>query len=127
MFLVGLFTWWYGRGWQGQLLRVRERLRTTFDFFSIGQLLGTLFAPYRQISAGRAKGSLAVLARAVVDQLISRVIGAIIRLFTILAGVVVLALLLVFEALIIAFWVLLPLFPVIGLLMMAIGWVPQWR
>lgn len=127
MFLVGLFTWWYGGGWKGQLLRVRDRLQATLDFFSIPQLLKTFFSPFRQISAGKTSGATGVVIRAFFDKLLSRVIGSVIRFFTIIFGVVVLLAQLVYEALIVIFWLLLPLFPAIGLIMMIVGWVPQWR
>lgn len=126
MFLVGMISWWYGRGVAGQFGRIRDRLVATFSFFSIGQLLVTLFAPFRQISAGTVRGSLATQLRAFFDQTISRVIGAIVRLFTIAAGVIVLALQLIGELVVMIVWLLLPLFPVAGFIMFAIGWVPQW-
>ena len=126
MFLVGIISWWYGPGWRGQVARVRERLSATASFFSIGQLFSTLFSPFRQISAGRAKGSLAIVARALVDQLISRVIGAIVRLFTIIAGIIALTVQCIVEFVILIFWLIAPFFPVAGFIMFAIGWAPKW-
>lgn len=126
MFLVGMISWWYGRGLKGQFGRIRDRFVSTLQFFSVGQLLSTLFAPFRQISAGRVQGSLAMQMRAFFDQTISRVIGAIVRLFTILAGLIVLLVQIIGEALIIVVWLTLPLFPIAGFIMLAIGWVPQW-
>jgi hypothetical protein len=126
MFLVGMISWWYGRGWRGQFARVRDRLVQTASFFSIGQLLKTLFSPFRQISAGKVNGSIAVMVRAFFDQLISRIIGAIVRFFTIIFGIIVLVVQALYEALILIVWLFLPAFPVVGLIMMAIGWVPSW-
>lgn len=126
MFLVGLLQWWYGRGWIGQLTQAKERLLATLNFFSIDQLLLTLFAPFRQISAGSVRGSASVVMRAFFDKTISRVIGAIVRLFTILFGAVVLVIQAVVEGAIIVFWLLIPLFPLIGFILFAIGWVPAW-
>jgi hypothetical protein len=126
MFLVGMISWWYGRGWQVQFGRVKARLVATIQFFSIGQLFATLFSPFRQISAGKTKGSLGTVMRAFVDQLISRVIGAFVRLFTIIAGIIVLFVQCVVEVIVLIFWLFLPLFPIAGLIMFAIGWVPSW-
>jgi hypothetical protein len=126
MFLVGMISWWYGRGWRGQFRRVHSRLVQTASFFSIGQLLTTFFAPFRQISAGKADGPLAVVIRAFVDQLISRVIGSIVRFFTIIAGVVALILQALYEGIVLIVWLFLPVFPVVGLIMLAVGWVPSW-
>jgi hypothetical protein len=126
MFLVGMISWWYGRGWQVQFGRVKARLVATIQFFSIGQLFATLFSPFRQISAGKTKGSLGTVMRAFVDKLISRVIGAFVRLFTIIAGIIVLFVQCVVEVIVLIFWLFLPLFPIAGLIMFAIGWVPSW-
>lgn len=126
MFLVGMISWWYGSGWQAQFARVRDRIMATADFFSIGQLVSTLFSPFRQISAQKVSGPLADLARAFFDQLISRVIGAIIRSFTILFGIILIVLQSVYEVVILLFWLLLPVFPIAGLILMALGWVPRW-
>ena len=126
MFLVGIMSWWYGSGWIGQLGRVRSRLTGTASFFSIGQLAGTLFSPFRQISAESSGGPAAVQLRAFFDKTLSRVIGAIVRLFTIFAGIVTILFQALFELIIVVMWLVLPLFPVIGFIAFAIGWVPQW-
>jgi hypothetical protein len=126
MFLVGIISWWYGSGWKGQLLRARNRLTATAGYFSIGQLLSTLFSPFRQISAGSTSGSLATQARAFFDKTLSRVIGAIVRSFTILAGMIALTVQGVYELTILVLWLVLPSLPVVGLIAFAIGWVPRW-
>jgi hypothetical protein len=126
MFLVGMISWWYGRGWRGQFRRVRSRLAQTASFFSIGQLLMTLFAPFRQISAGRVDGSFAVVMRALADRLLSRVIGSIVRSFTIIVGIIALVFQTLYESIVLIVWLFLPVFPVAGLVMLAVGWVPAW-
>lgn len=127
MFLVGLISWWYGRGWVGQWARMAARFRSTLEFFSIGQLMATLFSPFRQISAGNSGDrSFGGMFRAFLDKLISRIIGAIVRFFTILAGLVVITLQGVYELAIMVIWWFVPLLPLVGFVMLAIGWVPTW-
>lgn len=127
MFLVGLISWWYGRGWIGQWKRMASRFKTTLDFFSVGQLLATLFAPFRQISATSGNnGSFSAAMRAAFDKLISRIIGAIVRFFTILAGLVVISLQAVYELIIVIAWWFVPVVPLVGFVLLAIGWVPVW-
>ena len=126
MFLVGIISWWYGSGWKGQLQRIRDRIKATAAYFSIGQLFSTLFSPFRQISVGSTSGSIAVQLRAFSDKTISRGIGAIVRLFTILAGVIIMIIQFIFELVILVLWLVLPIFPIVGLIMFAIGWVPSW-
>jgi hypothetical protein len=128
MFLVGLISWWYGRGWVGQSKRMLLRFKSTLDFFSIGQLLSTLFSPFRQISASPSGGSdFASALRNTFDKLISRIIGSIIRLATIIFGFIVIIFQAVYELLIMIGWWILPLLPIAGFVLVAIGWVPLWK
>lgn len=127
MFLVGLISWWYGRGWVGQWGRILQGFSSTLEFFSVGQLLQTLFDPFRQISASNGSdGSFGGALRGFIDKLISRIIGSIVRLFTIFAGVVAIIFQAVYVLVIIVLWWLLPLFPFAGLVLFAIGWTPTW-
>lgn len=127
MFLVGLISWWYGRGWIGQLKRMAGRFSATLEFFSVGQLFSTLFSPFRQISAGASgDGSIGGAFRGFVDQTISRVIGGFVRFFTIIFGLIVIVLQALYEVMIMIAWWFLPLLPIAGFIMLAIGWVPSW-
>lgn len=127
MFLVGLISWWYGRGWAQQWKQIADRFAATIEFFSIGQLAATLFSPFRQISASGGDGSFGGAMRAFVDQLISRIIGAIVRFFTILIGVLVITLQAIYELIIMIAWWFVPLLPLVGAIMLAVGWVPTWK
>jgi len=127
MFLVGILTWWYGDGWRERAILIRNRIASTNDYFSVGLLVSTLFAPFRQISAGSVDGPTAVQIRAFFDTLISRMIGAIVRSFMVIFGLVVILIQAIFGIIVMACWVIIPLLPVIGLLMMVVGWVPSWQ
>lgn len=125
MLFVSLLRWWYGLGWRDQLKLVRRRLDRTADYFSIGLSLRSLFKPFRQIDADRAKkGSLDVIMRALFDQLFSRFIGSVARTFLILLGSVALF----FEALVggirLGFWPVIPFVPLIALPVAMTGWIP---
>lgn len=121
-----MFSWWYGAGWRQRAMTVRERLLATMDYFSIDILLRTYFSPFRQISAGRVEGPLGVKLQAFFDKLISRIIGATVRTFIMLIGVVCIAFQTISGGFILATWVIVPLFPVIGVFLFAIEWVPSW-
>lgn len=126
MVIVGLLSWWYTAGWRQQMRLLGERLARAFDTFSIDLLVKTWFSPFRQISAGKVNGPIGVQLRAFADRLISRVVGGVIRTGVIIFGsiwLLVVALAGVVELLL---WLVVPLFPVIGALLMAIGWVPSW-
>lgn len=126
MFLVGILSWWYGDGWRARAAMIGNRIARTSDYFSVGLLLSTLFSPFRQISAGAVEGGIAIQLRALLDKLISRIIGAIVRTFMILFGLVTIVLQATFGGIVLVAWMVVPLFPIVGLLITVVGWVPTW-
>jgi hypothetical protein len=113
MLFLAMVSWWYTDGWMGLGRRLLRRLSNTFDFFSIGLLLKSLFAPFRQISVGRVQGSVNVQLRAWADRQISRAIGAMVRLAVILFGTVAILALVTISVIIMLAWPLVPLVPII--------------
>lgn len=93
-----------------------ERIQGALRFFSVPLLITSLFAPFRQISAGRVSGSLSVQLQAFGDRLFSRVIGAIVRSFLILFGIVTVVVMAVLLVVCAVAWPLLPVAPLIGAL-----------
>ena len=126
MVIVWALSWWYGAGWKARLLRLREQLAESYDYFSIGLLLRTLVSPYKQISAGQVSGPIGVKWRAFVDRLISRVIGAFVRMLFIIVGVVWMAVQAVFGIVILLAWMFVPFGPLIGFIAMLSWWTPSW-
>lgn len=126
MFLAGIISWWYSDGFVSRIKLVKNRLAYLADFFSINLLISTLFAPYRQISAGRVLGPINIRIRAFFDRLLSRIIGACVRTFMIILGTLVMIFQIIFGIAEFFIWLILPIFPVAGLILMVIGWVPQW-
>ena len=111
MLVINLFQWWYSGGWATFARHLKERLQASLDFFSVGSLLRTLFSPFRQIDAG-GKGI-----RAFFDTLISRLIGAAVRILILIVGVVVLIVQTVFGLILLVLWPLVPLMPIAGLVL----------
>ena len=124
MFIIGMLSWWYGAGWRQRVVILRERLAKTVDYFSIDLLAKTLFAPFRQISAGRVNGPLGVKMQAFFDRLISRMIGMMIRSTMIVMGVGTIIVYSVLGLITVIMWAFIPLLPLIGVLIMLSGWVP---
>ncbi len=121
LLVVELLRWWYTAGWRQRAGRIAVQLEGTIDYFSMDLLLKTLFAPFRQISAGKVDGSLEVKLRALVDKLFSRVIGAFVRTLIIIIGAIVILLQVIIGLLILLGWALLPLLPVAGLILSVKG------
>ena len=127
MFIVGLFQWWYGVGWANRLQLAKTSLFKTSDFFSIGILLKTLFAPFRQISAASGvNDTIGEKFRAAFDKLFSRIIGAIVRTGMVVIGLVFLLVNSIFLLFSIFLWPFIPILPIIGIILAASGWVPIW-
>lgn len=124
---MGAISWWYGEGWKQRAGLIRERLARTLDFFSIGLLLRTLFSPFRQISAGKVNGPLGVKLRALADKLISRLIGAGLRLVMILTASLTVTVQAVFGVMILIVWAFVPLLPLVGVVLWTMGWSPTWN
>ncbi|MGD8373328.1 MAG: hypothetical protein PVI21_00520 [Candidatus Woesebacteria bacterium] len=120
MLFISMFSWWYGLGWLQLMQRAVGRVGSVLDFFSVGELLKTLFSPYRQISVGQVNGPLSVKLRAWFDLQISRIIGAMIRLVVIIAGLFAAILSLILAFVLVLGWPILPVLPLIALFM-AIG------
>jgi len=119
-----MLSWWYTTGWRQRVSLLKEKLASTVDYFSIDLLLRTLFSPYRQISAGKVNGPLGVQMRAFFDRLISRMIGAMIRLFMIVVGVIAIILHIFIGFILVICWAIVPLMPLLGLVLFMSGWIP---
>lgn len=124
MVIAGILLWWYGPGWRGRAMALRDKLAGTMDYFSIDLLFRTLFSPYRQISAGKVRGPLGVQMRAMMDRFISRIIGAMIRFTMILIGSFAIVFYACIGLILLIVWAAVPLLPVIGLLLFLTGWMP---
>lgn len=124
MVIVGLISWWYTTGWRQRLTFMREHLAKMYDLFSFDLLLKTLFSPFRQISAGGVNGPIAVQLRAFADQMVSRLVGATVRTIVLLVGVVTLICSLVWNALVVLLWGVIPLLPIVGVVLAMSGWIP---
>lgn len=88
------------------------------EVFSTGDLLRTLFAPFRQTYAGKIRGPIGEQFRAFADRSISRVIGAIVRLGLVFCALILSVGTIIFASLTLLVWPLLPLLPIISVILM---------
>lgn len=116
-----LTRWWYGAGWLGELELQARRLSRVESYFDFRSLILTLFNPFRQIDAGARRGGLAVQLRALVDSVISRLVGALARITLLFIGVVWWLVSLVFSVGWLIIWPFLPLSPLLGFVGMIAG------
>ena len=122
MLMVGFLQWWYTRGWSGFVHGLVNKLRNMADFFSLGLLLKTLFSPFRQISAYASdNANIQQRIQEFFDKLLSRVIGAIVRIIVIISGIVTLTVMVIFGVILFIIWPLMPLMPIAGVVMAIMG------
>ena len=125
MVITSLLSWWYVEGRREQLTRIKWAFIRMADRFSIGLLIKTLFAPFRQISADeQARGN--NLATVITDKLVSRLIGCFMRTIMIIVGTITLILLAIVSAIRMLMWPLLPVLPIVGVILMVVVGAP-WK
>lgn len=103
--------WWYGRGWAGALANIKGRAEALSDMFSVSILLRTLFSPWRRIITYPGAGIDAHM-KAMVDNLVSRFIGFLVRVTVLISAGLVFLLLIVLSALELVLW---PFWPLIAI------------
>ncbi len=108
--------WHYSRAWLELFQVWRNLLWFVIQFFSIPQLMLSWLAPWKRMTEGRGeKWDLEDLASFIIINIISRIIGAIMRTIVICIGLVSLAVTLAGGIATIVFWALAPLV-IIGLM-----------
>lgn len=85
-------------------------------------LVNTWFAPFRQTYSGSVGGSIDMQLRGAIDNLVSRVIGFIVRTILLLSGVAVCGMAFVGGLIVLLVWAFIPLLPLIAIVLTAIGW-----
>ena len=123
MAITEMFLWWYSSGWKVFVGKLKTALSSITDFFSMGSLVRTLFKPYRQISAEVARdgASLDIKFHMFLDRLISRIVGFFSRLTLLFAGIIIIIFGGIFSLILIILWPIIPLLPVVGIILTAIG------
>lgn len=114
MLVLGLFSWWYSQGWLLQMRKAQRRFIRTALLFSTPILLRTLFSPWRRIITYPG-ASLDAKLRAVIDNLVSRVVGFFVRLIVLISSFVALLAVAAIGLIIIVAWPLIPV-AILGLL-----------
>jgi len=112
------YLWWHYTQAIFELLHVYRNFVWFFArFFSLTELFGSLFAPFRRITedAGRP-WNLEDLAARIIINTISRIIGAIIRSVLIFCGLIVLTLLTTSLLVVLVAWFFAPALITIGCL-----------
>lgn len=106
MAIAYLLGWWYGQGWSWLLKIIRKNLQVLGETFSVPILLKTLFAPWKQIQTA---SNFQNFFQAMIDNLVSRLIGAVVRFFMLIAAFVLTCGVLVGGLALLIIWPVFPL------------------
>ena len=121
MLAYGLISWWYLDGYKLFAKKLWTKLGDTVDLFSIGSLLKTLFAPYRQIAANEQGKSLDAKFMVFLDRLVSRLVGGVCRIGIVLIGIIVILIQFICSIISLIIWPILPLSPLIFIMFYVAG------
>ncbi|HUT96058.1 MAG TPA: hypothetical protein VMW82_00590 [Candidatus Paceibacterota bacterium] len=117
--LLVFWKWYYGEAAGNVLDAWRNFVIFALNYFSIPLLLKTLFAPWKRDITRKPRGlDIKKFLDYLAFNLISRGLGFLVRLITILVGIVFLILVTVVGAIFFALWLVMPLV-LLGLLIFA--------
>jgi ABC-type multidrug transport system fused ATPase/permease subunit len=108
LMLIELLKWWYGAGWLDAWRGVGRSTKKVEHSFSIPVLTKNLFAPWKQITTRPGK-ALDERLRAMADNLVSRTVGFIVRMFTLAIAAAVIIFNLTWRLAVTVAWPLVPL------------------
>lgn len=122
MIIADMLGWWYSRGWMWALHQLFVlRTRHIAEFFSITDLLKTLFAPFRQDVIDTSRAPLSVKLQAFGGNIISRIFGFLIRTTLIMVGLLTIILHIFVGIAAIIAWPFLPATPLLAFFFMMNG------
>jgi len=110
MFAVLLLSWWYSSGWSWLAKRAAVKYKLIGEALSVGILLRTFFAPWKQIQSAT---TLQNFIQSTVDNIVSRVVGMVIRIFMLFTALILYLLLTVFIVVSFVSWPIIPLLVII--------------
>lgn len=102
------FTWWYFDEPQYLWRSIIIITKKIYFGFSIGMLVSTLFDPWKKDVIYAENVSLDVRFRIMIDNLVSRFIGFVMRFFTVLIGLTSTGLSFIFLLVLFLSWLLMP-------------------
>ncbi len=108
--IFAIYFWWhYGPGLKGLIQVWKNFLLFGWHYFSVGLLLSTLFSPWHRISSSRGRGfDIGRWSRAFSEDLIARILGAIVRSIVIILGLFFESIVLAVGAGLVFIWLTMP-------------------
>jgi hypothetical protein len=107
MLFLEFFKWWYGDGWRQAAKGSLNLVNKVQLSFSLPVLLKTLFSPWKRIITPSGR-TLEDKMRAMLDNLVSRVVGFFVRIFSLVAAIILIAGAAVMGVIMAIAWPLIP-------------------
>lgn len=120
MFVKVFLSWWYREGWADVAKSLNRRAVNVAQIFSVNQLLSTLFAPWRRIITYPG-ASFQDKFRAWTDNIFSRTIGFVIRIFVLFIALLMTLFISLLTIIELILWPILPV-GIIGALLVGLIW-----
>lgn len=123
---MSFLTWWYGKGLAWRAEKILDGIERSIDTFSLGLLIKTWFAPFRQIDAlGVSNASIEVRIKKSFDKLFSRFIGAFLRTIIMIIGIFFISFKAIWGLAMLILWLISPVLPIILAVIFTTGWTPK--
>lgn len=106
--LFEFFVWWYGPGWLDAWKNCFTWVKNVEQAFSVDVLLKTLFSPWKRIISSPGR-SIDEKFRGLIDNLISRTVGFMVRLMVLVIALVMIAVMAVAGLVLAILWPVMPL------------------
>ena len=106
-FVPALLIWWYGRGLTDLFSFLLALLDYIQNLFSVTVLLKTLFSPWKKMVGERGRG-IDGLKIWLLDNLVSRGVGFVVRVLMIFVFMIAFLAFLIFSVIAIIFWLFMP-------------------
>lgn len=117
--MAGFFIWWFDYV-PSRIVYVAEKtIAKVFSFFSIDLLAKTLFLPWKRDEIDTSNLALDDKLRVLVMNLVSRLVGAIVRFFTIIIGLAAIALVIILATASLLVFILSPV-GAVGLILISV-------
>jgi hypothetical protein len=107
--MIVYFVWWYGQTPIFICQAIINITQKIFSSFSVVLLLKTLFDPWKRDVLAVENASLDVRFNLWLQNLVSRLVGFVVRFFTIIAGLISTAVVFIFLLAIFLVWLLMPI------------------
>jgi hypothetical protein len=115
--LFEFFFWWYGRGWKRAWRDCFLWVQNVQQAFSVDVLIKTLFSPWKRIVTLPGR-SIDEKIHAAIDNLLSRVVGFIVRMIVLIVAVIMIIITFVAGLAVAIAW---PFLPFLGLALISWG------